>query len=171
MGGERAPWRWGAWLLGAAVAASLAWGGISVHLRAIGRWEAREAAARQDARRWAQRADSLSRVFHVETVHVARAVARWRTVRDTLWRLDTVPITRRETLLVAAAETAITACTRALGTCAEALEARDSVTVALRRQLVATQKQRPGWLARFGRTARDVGIGVGVGVLLSRVPR
>jgi hypothetical protein len=131
------------------------------------------AAARDSSRLHARRADSLSRVFHVDTVRVTKTVTAWRTLTDTLVLSDTVPVpveVVRE--VVATADSAITACTLALGTCSE-------LTAALRRQvagltaerdaaLTIARRAKPGALQRWGERVLYASAGYGACQLLGR---
>ena len=80
---------------------------------------------RADSVRLVAHANSIAVRLRVETVTVNRTRTQWRTLVDSVLRFDTVQLTRRETLLVARADTAIKACTDALGTCSELVRAKD----------------------------------------------
>ncbi|MHB1310575.1 MAG: hypothetical protein ACYC3L_01065 [Gemmatimonadaceae bacterium] len=113
-----------------------------------------------------QRADSLAAAYRVDTLRLTRDVVRWRTLRDTLTLSDTVRLTVRESVLVAAADTAIQQCTRTLDTCDALVAVRDSQIGNLRAQLATERKQRPGFFKRTAKGFQWLGAGVVLGLVL-----
>ena len=113
--------------------------------------------------RQAHRADSLEKAFRVDTVRLTQSVIRWRTLRDTLTFSDTVRLTVRESVLVAAADTAIRQCTRTLDTCEAIVAVKDSQITTLQAQVRAERKRRPGWFKRTTRAATWLALGIVAG--------
>jgi hypothetical protein len=86
----------------------------------------------------AARIDSLTGASaRRDTLYVTDTLTRWRTVRttetliDTLLRSDTVVLTRRESVIVFAADSAIQACRSIVLGCEARVAARDSLLSAL----------------------------------------
>lgn len=110
----------------------------------------------------AQRADSLERSFRTETVTVRQTVTRFRTIVDSIVRFDTIPVTKRETLIVERAAAAIGACTDALGTCAALVRSKDALLANRDSALRTALSLRPSFWER----RRDDAVKIGLGVAL-----
>ena len=83
-------------------------------------------------------------VFTRDTVRLARTLTRWRTRVDSIARAETLTV--RESVIVAAADTAIRACNVAVASCTRRVSERDSMIVLLGLQR-ATDRQ--GYEARI----------------------
>lgn len=88
-----------------------------------GRAEAAYGNIRQRLSTLTHRADSLSRVFRVDTLTLTRKITQYVEHRDTLRLTDTVRV--KEALK--AADTAISACQRSLQTCSRLVAIKDSI--------------------------------------------
>lgn len=91
----------------------------------------------------------LESVYRADTVRLTRWRVRWDSVRDTLWRRDTLTV--RESILVAVADSTIGACRDALSSCevrTELLAAALARVTAERDSIV--RARRPGWRERIG---------------------
>lgn len=111
-------------------------------------------------------ADSLVKAFRVDTVRVTQTVTRWRTLRDTLTFSDTVRLTVRESVIVAAADTAVAQCTRTLDTCEAIVAAKDSQLVTLRAQIMNEARRQPGFFRRTAKGMQWLGAGVILGLVI-----
>lgn len=113
-----------------------------------------------------QRADSLTKAFRVDTVRTTEVVTRWKVLRDTLTFSDTVTLTVRESVLVAAADTAIAQCTRTLDTCEAIVAAKDSQITTLTAQVTNEAKRSPGFFRRTAKGFQWLGAGVILGLAI-----
>lgn len=110
--------------------------------------------------------DSLAKAFRVDTVRLTQTVTRWRTLRDTLTFSDTVRLTVRESVIVAAADTAVAQCTRTLDTCEAIVAAKDSQLVTLRAQIMNEARRQPGFFRRTAKGMQWLGAGVILGLVI-----
>jgi hypothetical protein len=127
---------------------------------ALGLWshaQRRAGALEGELRQLRARGDSLERaarttrtVFVRDTVTLTKAVAKWHTRIDSVMRVDTVPLTVRESVFVAAADTAIRACRSVVSSCSASLRA-DSLVIANQTATIrALERSRPGMVRRWG---------------------
>jgi hypothetical protein len=119
------------------------------------------------ARGHAKRADSLAAAFRIDTVRLTTTVQRWRTLTDTLRWSDTitVPITVRESVIVAVADTAIAQCERTVFTCTALVASKDSMLTTVRAQLRNEIARRPGLFKRSAGALKWALVGAGLAVL------
>lgn len=132
--------------------------------REIGRRDMVLAQSRADLKAAKHRLDSLEAVYRVDTVRL------WRTVRalDTLtvtvdrWKHDTLTVVQ----YVAKADTAIRACTLALGTCEQRVGAERTARLTAEQQVKLLQSQMPGTLTPWRHRVEGAVLGIAAYVLV-----
>jgi hypothetical protein len=93
---------------------------------------------RRDSVTQAREIGRVDSVFTTDTLRLTGTVTRFRTRVDSLLRTDTLTV--RESVIVAAADTAIRACQSAVTSCAQRVAARDSMLVLLGMQRAADRR-------------------------------
>lgn len=116
-------------------------------------------------RNWRRLTESLGTSLRTQTVTVNRTLVRRETVLDSILRVDTLVLTRRESVLVAVADTVIRACTEALNTCAELVRAKDRVIANRESTITLERKLRPS----FGDKLRSALVFAAAGYLVAKV--
>lgn len=92
--------------------------------------------------------DSIQSAFKAETVHVTKTRIEYRTLIDSFTQFDTIPLTKRETVIVQAADNAIRACTLALNSCSILQHQKDSVILSKNEIISQYQKQQPSFVRK-----------------------
>lgn len=152
------------WLL---LAVALAFGKCTYDGRR--RAEGREAVALEQRR---VALDSLAKqTRRVDSVYVRDTVRLWRTVTDirtlldTLMQSDTVVLTRRESVIVYRADSAVNACTIAIGTCEERVRVRDLRIDSLNADRnYWRRKSNPSLLTQLSTASKWLAVGFLIGV-------
>ncbi len=105
-----------------------------------------------------------------DTQYIRDTVTRWRTVRstvtllDTLLHSDTVTLTRRESVIVFAADSAIQSCRLIVTACEARLLTRDSLLKAITWERdLWKQRSQPSWLTRTTTALKWAGVGYLIG--------
>jgi hypothetical protein len=135
-----------------------AYQGWAYHQREIGRREVELAQSASELRAAKMRADSLEKVYRVDTLRLTKIkrVTDSLTVTVEQWKTDTLKVVE----YVAKADTAIKACVQALGTCEARVGAERAGRLAAEKQTAILKAQMPGNLARCG-------VSVGAGAVWS----
>lgn len=107
----------------------------------------------------------VRREFVHDTVILTTRVTEYRTLVDSIRSTDTLTV--RERVIVAAADTAITACRQTVRSCAASLAIADSIHAGDARTIRALERARPGVLRRWGERLLWAGAGYAAGSLLS----
>lgn len=115
--------------------------------------------------------DTLTKVSQRRDVQYVRdTITKWRTVRktvtllDTLLKSDTVTLTRRESVIVFAADSAITACRSVVTSCEARVAVRDSLLSAVRVERdLWKRKSTPSLLTRLSTAGKWLTIGLLIG--------
>lgn len=132
------------------------------------RAEGREAVLLQQNQ---QLQDSLSKHVRArDTLYLRDTLTKWRTVRetetliDTLLRSDTVTLTRRESVIVFAADSAIQACRAIVTSCEARVAVRDSLLKAISWERDRwRRKSRPSLLTQLSTASKWLAVGYLIG--------
>jgi hypothetical protein len=146
------------------VAAGAGWLALNnAHQREVGKLDLLLTHAKADAKAAKVRADSLEKVYRVDTLRLTKIkrVTDSLTVTVESWKHDTVKVVE----YVAKADTAIRACVQALGTCEQWVGAERAGRLAAESQAKILRQQMPSKLAPW----RDRLIGLGLGYGLGRL--
>lgn len=116
--------------------------------------------------------DSLrKRLVRVDTAYLTDTLVKWRTVRstetliDTLLRSDTVTLTRRESVIVFAADSAIQACRSIVTSCEARIGVRDSLIRAITWERDHwKRKSQPSLLTRISTAGKWLAVGYLIGI-------
>jgi hypothetical protein len=137
--------------------------------REIGRRDLLLAQARADVASASRKADSLAKVYRVDTVRLARLVQRWDTLYASL--TDTLTVARTDTVRVpvqvlVTADSTIRACRAVVLTCEQRVAAADDRSRAALRQADALRRAQPTAVHRWSERALLVVIGAAISVRL-----
>lgn len=104
-----------------------------------------------------------------DTVRLWRSIESVRTLLDTLMLSDTVVLTKRESVLVFAADTAVKRCQAAVLTCERRVFLADSTTAVLTIDRdYWRERARPSLLTQLSTAAKWLAIGYGVRAVTTR---
>lgn len=128
-----------AWLvLGVAVVSAVLTALVGLDVQRHGEWRRERRRLEREAAQLVAQVDSLQRVAaRVDTVYRTKWLPRWEVVRDSL-----PPVTPRESVVVAIADSTIRTCTLALDACQRAGFAQDSL-IGVQRAQLAWERQQP----------------------------
>lgn len=141
------PARWQVQLVAAVVSVALTSGAVAAYnhgQREIGRRDIMLAQTRADLQQARRLADSLEKVYRVDTLRLWRTVRALDTQTVTVerWKHDTLEVVR----YVQRADSAVNACTLAVGTCEQRVGAERAGRVAAERQVKVLEASLPGTL-------------------------
>jgi hypothetical protein len=152
--------------IGAVVAASL----LMAKCGYDGKRRAEGAAAVRDSISAARIDSLLASRSRVDTLYVRDTTIKWRTVAraetllKTLLHSDTIVLTRRESVIVFAADSAIQACRQIVLSCESRIAVRDSLLFAVTADRdVWRRRSQPSWVTRTTTALKWAGVGFLIG--------
>lgn len=106
--------------------------------------------------------DSIQAAFKPETVYATKTRIQYRTLVDSFIEHDTLVLTKRESVIVQAADEAIAACTIALNSCSILQAQKDSVIQSKDFIIMQYEKQKPSFIRKNSERALLFLAGAGI---------